>query len=45
MIDFLSSKTKKCFSRHLKWHEPKFNDTLNDTRFGLRARVNHKDVL
>jgi hypothetical protein len=27
------------FSRHLKWNETKFNGTLNETRFGLRARV------
>ena len=27
------------FSRHLKWNEKKFNETLNDTRFGLKARV------
>jgi hypothetical protein len=25
--------------RHLKWNERKFNGTLNDTRFGLKARV------
>jgi dipeptidyl aminopeptidase/acylaminoacyl peptidase len=24
--------------RHLKWNERKFNGTLNDTRFGLKAR-------
>ncbi len=27
------------FFRHLKWNEKKFNGTLNDTRFGLKARV------
>ncbi|CAF1283981.1 unnamed protein product [Adineta ricciae] len=25
-------------AQHLKWNEKKFNETLNDTRFGLRAR-------
>jgi hypothetical protein len=27
------------FYRHLKWNEKKFNGTLNETRFGLKARV------
>jgi hypothetical protein len=30
--------------RHLKWNEKKFNGTLNDTRFGLKARVSSPSI-
>ncbi len=52
IIRKLHSKKKKekfsffsNFSRHLKWNETKFNGTLNDTRFGLKARVSRISVL